>query len=245
MSAVGNIVRRWSAGLKGSGARVPESPLYWIPEVDDSIIHIGNGANSYDLKLWGNTTADFVLWDASANTHTYTGAAVLNVPAGQLQIAGTAITATAAEINRVAISSSRVVTSAATTIAITAVAHGEKILVLSSTHTQTATLPQATGSGDVYTILVSVLGTDGSKIIKVANATDVINGNSMIIQSTVTLVDGFAATATDDTITLNNTTTGGYVGDRIEIVDIATGVFLVTVWGKATGTVATPFSSGV
>jgi hypothetical protein len=59
-------------------------------------------------------------------------------------------------------------------------------------------------------------------------------------------VKGFIASAgSDDTITWNGTTTGGYVGDMIEIEDIASGLFQVKVLGKATGTEATPFSAAV
>ncbi len=35
---------------------------------DDSVINVGNGTLSADVKVFGNTTADFSLWDASANT---------------------------------------------------------------------------------------------------------------------------------------------------------------------------------
>lgn len=63
------------------------------------------------------------------------------------------------------------------------------------------------------------------------------------IQSTATNdVMGYATTATDNTISLNGTTKGGYVGTVIEIMDIATDVFSVKMSPKVTGSIATPFS---
>ncbi|MFQ5592337.1 MAG: hypothetical protein ACE5HE_14340 [Phycisphaerae bacterium] len=35
---------------------------------DDSIIKFGNGTNSFDVWVYGNTASDYLLWDASANT---------------------------------------------------------------------------------------------------------------------------------------------------------------------------------
>ena len=57
----------------------------------------------------------------------------------------------------------------------------------------------------------------------------------------------FAATAgTDDTITLNRSTTGSVVrGESIEITDLAPGVFAVRALLAGTGAVATPFSATV
>ncbi len=155
-----------------------------------------------------------------------------------------AITASAAEINRVAQASTRVVTTTAATLAITAALHGERIVNLNSTHTQTITLPQATGSGDVYTFVVGTTGTDGSKIIAVANSTDILQGIAQVA-NTQNTTDSFLTSVTSDTVTLNNTTTGGVIGTEVVIKDIATGVFLVRVNSGTTGNPATPFSAAV
>lgn len=159
---------------------------------------------------------------------------------------GGVLLATQTEIDAVADVSARASVNVTTaTLAITAILHSNKPIVLNSTHTQTITLPQATGTGNIYRFRVGLTGTDGSKIIQVANATDILQGSSHIVQTDLTQVAGFATTATDDTITLNNTTKGGYIGDSIEITDILTGVFTVKILGKATGTVLTPFSAAV
>ena len=55
----------------------------------------------------------------------------------------------------------------------------------------------------------------------------------------------FETAAASDTITMNGTTTGGLVGDRILLKDIAAGFWQVQVIGAATGTEATPFSATV
>jgi hypothetical protein len=55
----------------------------------------------------------------------------------------------------------------------------------------------------------------------------------------------FAATATDDTITLNGTTQAGTRGTTIELEDVEAGLWSVRVVGAATGSYATPFSATV
>ncbi len=153
-------------------------------------------------------------------------------------------TATAAEITRNAAASTRLVATTATQVSVTAAAHGERDLVLTSTHTTTVTLPAASGSGNRYNIIVGVTGTDGSKIVQVANTTDVIQGASIAANTQSTTI-GFISTSGSDTITLNNTTTGGLLGTRITIVDVAAGTFLANVFNITTGNPATPFSNAV
>lgn len=136
------------------------------------------------------------------------------------------------------------VATTATQVVVTAAAHAGRNVVLNSTHTVTVTLPAASGTGNLYTFLVGVTGTDGSKIIQVANSTDVINGAS-IVANTQATVTGFLSTASDDTITLNFTTTGGVVGTKVEILDVAAGKFLAQIFGITTGNPATPFSNAV
>jgi hypothetical protein len=152
---------------------------------------------------------------------------------------------TQAQVDAVALPSARNVVSTDATLAITAALHEGKTVILDSTHTQTLTLPAATGSGNRFSFVVGTKGTDGSKVIKVANTADIIQGVSLVAQSDATQINGFQTTATDDTITLNNSTKGGFVGDKVTIQDIKSGVFQVNVVGFASGTVVTPFSASV
>lgn len=88
------------------------------------------------------------------------------------------------------------------------------------------TLPAATATGDIYRFIVSVVNTS-NYIIKVADATDTIDGSVNILDLDGSAQKAFGATGTDDTITLNGTTTGGQIGDWIELVDIATNQWAV------------------
>ena len=109
----------------------------------------------------------------------------------------------------------------------------------------TATLPAASGSGNEYRFIVGTTVTSNSDIIKVANATDVMCGYALLGQDAADTSVFFEVGATDDTITLNGSTTGGLRGMRVTCTDIASGLWAVEVRGAATGTEATPFSATV
>tara|TARA_R110001592_G_scaffold62234_6_gene190281 strand:- start:5922 stop:7085 length:1164 start_codon:yes stop_codon:yes gene_type:complete len=109
----------------------------------------------------------------------------------------------------------------------------------------TLTLPAATGSGDIYKFIVSVVNTS-NYVFKVVDATDTIDGTIMFLADGGNTVVGFEADGTDDTITLDGTTTGGAaIGDYIELMDIAANQYVVRGNLTATGTEATPFSASV
>ncbi len=123
-----------------------------------------------------------------------------------------------------------------------------RLIRLDTAAGSTATLPKATGTGLIYRFVVSVLATSNSHIIKVGNATDGMIGGIVTSDDTSTNANAFfAATAgTDDTITLNRTTTGSVTrGEYIEVEDVSPGVFLVRGTVSNTGTSATPFSATV
>lgn len=132
-------------------------------------------------------------------------------------------------------------------VTITQAAHAGRVVNLSRAAGIAVTLPAASGSGSVYRFVIGTTITSNSTTIKVANTSDAMQGFSMIVSDDAGgPVKGFiAAAGTDDTITFNGTTTGGYIGDTVEIIDIATNVFQVRILGKATGTEATPFSATV
>jgi len=104
----------------------------------------------------------------------------------------------------------------------------------------TATLPAATGSGNKY-LFIGAIDATGSQIIKVANASDTMAGIAYIGADGET----FYTADTSDTITLNATTTGGFKGWRVEVIDIAANTWAVVVMSEASGTEATPFSAAV
>lgn len=110
----------------------------------------------------------------------------------------------------------------------------------------TATLPAASGSGNEYRFIVGTTVTSNSDIIKVANATDVMCGYALLGQDAADTSVFFEVGATDDTITLNGTTTGGAaIGDWIEVEDISATGWAVRGMVTQSGTEATPFSDTV
>jgi ribosome-interacting GTPase 1 len=109
----------------------------------------------------------------------------------------------------------------------------------------TFTLPAATGSGAEFQFIVSVVNTS-NYVIKVADATDTIDGSVVLHQDSANTVVSFNTASDSDTITLNGTTTGGVsIGDEITLIDIATNQYMVKGILTASGTEATPFSASV
>jgi len=109
------------------------------------------------------------------------------------------------------------------------------------------TLPAATGSGGVVRFVVSVLATSNSHIVKVGNVSDAMQGIITSLDDSGANVVGFAAVAgTDDTITLNRSTTGSVtIGEQFEVRDFAVNRFQITGTVSNTGTPATMFSATV
>lgn len=166
---------------------------------------------------------------------------------GELRMAqgATLLVEDAASVTHIQNMSNRIVSVTATTLTVTAKDHAHRTVVLGSTHTQTVTLPAASGTGDKYKFAVSVTGTDGSKVIQVANTADVMTGVHIVHSTSTAEASSFLTSATSDTYTANNTTTGGIMGTTVEIEDIASGKFLVRVDAVSSGTVATGFSASV
>ena len=109
----------------------------------------------------------------------------------------------------------------------------------------TITLPASSGSGRWYRIFVGTTVTSNSLIVQVANATDIMSGLAIQAADGGSTSNCWETGASDDTITMNGTTTGGIKGDFIELADVYSGIWWVRVTGSATGTEATPFSAAV
>ena len=65
----------------------------------DATVTVGVDDTGYDVKFFGATSGASLLWDESADDLILAGAAGLVVPDGQLTLASTAVTSTAAELN--------------------------------------------------------------------------------------------------------------------------------------------------
>lgn len=156
--------------------------------------------------------------------------------------------ATALEVNRAADVSARLVSLAVST-AITEAAHEGRTIVMSGAGSaRTFTLPAATGGGGRYRFVVGEVNTSNYLIKSVAGA-DVMRGIVLGASTTDSATDAartWSAGATDDTITLNGTTTGGVaIGDWIELEDISATGWAVRGVVTQSGSEATMFSDTV
>jgi hypothetical protein len=137
---------------------------------------------------------------------------------------------------------------AGSSLTLTADTHAGRVINLDTAAGSTVTLPAASGSGNIYRFRVSVLATSNSHIVKVANASDAMEGYAVMRDTdTVDNAEAFFAVAgTSDTITLNRTTTGSVtIGEYIEVEDVATNRFHVRAYLSGSGDLATPFSATV
>lgn len=163
---------------------------------------------------------------------------------GSLKLAGTAIDATAAEINRVADTSARIVNATAATLAITEASHDGKVITLNRAAGVTVTLPAATGSGTHLRFITGTTVTSNNNIIQVTGD-DIMIGTATLLQDGGDTLVAFETAADSDTITMNGSTKGGIKGDFLELIDVAADTWFVRAVLTATGTEATPFSAAV
>lgn len=179
---------------------------------------------------------------------------------GTLELGGTAVTSTAAElnildgvlatateINRAADVSTRIVSATAATLTVTEAAHDGKVIMLDRAAGIAVTLPAAS-AGLRFEFIVKTTFT-GAASIKSVSGADVMVGHALMgndTDNTVVLFQAVAA-STIDTIDLLGTanSTGGIAGERIVITGLATNLWHVEITGDAAGTEATPFADTV
>jgi predicted RecA/RadA family phage recombinase len=137
-----------------------------------------------------------------------------------------------------------VVNVTAATLTVTAAKHAGKVVTLNKADGIAVTLPAASGTGNTYKFFVGTTVSSVGTTIKVV-------GNDTMVGSAINAADGgataamFEASGTDDTITMDGSTTGGIKGDFVELIDVAADLWSVRVTGSATGSEATPFSATV
>jgi hypothetical protein len=128
-------------------------------------------------------------------------------------------------------------------LTLTEKAHAGRIVTLNSTTGRAITLPEATGTGNVYTIFVGTTVSSGSHtVVAPSAATSFIGGVG--ISTDIAGVTILANTG-DDTITMSGSTTGGVLGSWVRFTDVASGIFMLEGFLCATGHEADPFSAGV
>jgi hypothetical protein len=120
--------------------------------------------------------------------------------------------------------------------------HAGAVIYFDEADGGTIVLPASDGTGSVFTVFVGTTVTS-DLIIEVANATDVINGGVNV--STDAAGVSILAAATDDTITLNGSTTGGLQGSWVKLTDVAAGFWMCEGFLVSSSSEATPFSAAV
>jgi hypothetical protein len=156
----------------------------------------------------------------------------------------TDVLATPEEVARIADISRRLVTLIASTSIAEADHEGRIILMGKAGAAYSFTLPAATGSGAVYTFMVSVVNT--SNYIIQVTTTDIMQGAIMVKDADSGGAQAWPTASDSDTITLDGTTTGGVsIGDVITLTDILSGKWAVSGQVTQSGTEATMFSAAV
>ena len=155
------------------------------------------------------------------------------------------LTATTAELNRACDTSTRLVTETGTN-AITVAEHEGRDIYITGTDAATYTLPEATGTGARFRFIIGEVNTNGTVIVTADTTNAGFLGSVNLLDEDAAAQTAYVSRATtNDKITLNGTTTGGQLGDMIEIVDVATDKWAVRgQLGCAEGSnPATPFGT--
>lgn len=157
------------------------------------------------------------------------------------------LTATAAELNRVADRDQRIVNATAATLAVTEALHDGRVIVLDRAAGIAVTLPAAAAGLD-FTFIVKTTFTGAASIKSVAG-TDIMIGYALMGNDSDNTIVRWPALAanTYDTIDLFGTanSTGGIAGQIVRIRGLAASLWHVEMCGDAAGTEATPFADTV
>jgi hypothetical protein len=123
--------------------------------------------------------------------------------------------------------------------------YSDCVTVIDAAAGLTVTLPAATGTGYEYDFFIGTTVTSNDVIIQVASASDTMAGVAAFAADGGNTAVFFETAATSDTITMDGSTQGGILGNRIKLRDVKAGVWAVSITGSATGSEATPFSAAV
>jgi hypothetical protein len=177
-------------------------------------------------------------WHVGADAFNSYLETLLTVPLALVNALG----ATAAEIDRVADVSARIVSLTTATPTLTVADHEGKTLVLNKADGIAVTLPAASGSGNRFRFVVGTAFSGGS-FVATTTGSDLLKGVALGDDGDGEPANGWSAGASDEVFTMDGSTKGGLVGDEVTFEDIAAGVWQVKAWLTQTGSEATPFSS--
>lgn len=149
-----------------------------------------------------------------------------------------------------AVTQGGVVSATDSTLALTQALHAGKIVTADRAAGVAFTLPEATGTGDKYTVVLGTAMTSNSLTVTAADTTNADYAGSILMvdldaATTAYIAQTIQATG-DDIFTMNRTTTGGVnVGaDWVTFTDIKTDLWLVdgVLYVPTGSNPATPFS---
>ena len=213
-----------------------------------------------NLNLNGNTLSstagtDLLITPLAGQQIVLDGTIVVDagVVTGATSITSTALVGTTLSVSgltNLTGSFSQAVHTFVATDAITSAEHAGRILLLGEVGGNAdvvLTLPDATGSGNVYEFIVTVTMASNTYKIVCPDADNTITGQIQYLDEDGTSAASFPTVAASDTITLNGGTQGGLVGDTLTLIDIAADKWMVKgLMRVAAGAdPATPFSAAV
>ena len=134
-------------------------------------------------------------------------------------------------------------------LTLTAAAHGGGIITINDANSANIrTLPDATGSGVTFLVIIGTTVATGTLVIAVPDASNTMVGtiiSSQDYDSQTETMFFWNTVAASDTITLDGTTQGGRAGDWVRLTDIGTDKWHVYGVVQGSGTEVTPFSAAV
>lgn len=174
------------------------------------------------------------------------GGVAITATAAELNASVAGLLATTAEINRVADVSTRIVSLTTSPVTVSEAVHEGKVIALNLATGVAVTLPAASGTGDRYEFVIGTANSSTNNYtIATAPTTDIFQGS---VYAGTDNGSGagltWPAASNSNKLTLGGTShaTGGSVGDRIRVTDIAAGVWSVEAMVTQGGTEATPYS---
>ena len=124
-------------------------------------------------------------------------------------------------------------------------AHANRTIVVNNAAGLAIVLPSATATGNTYRVVIGTALSSGDVTVS-APSGSILKGMALVNDigdSGAGTSDAFAAGASDEVFTFDQSAGGGKVGDWVEVEDIASGVYLVNAVLTGLPDTATPFSS--
>ena len=134
---------------------------------------------------------------------------------------------------------------AGSTLTLSKALHHNKIILFDQVLGSVITLPEATGSGFKCTLIVSVtVTTNTHRVITASDSDEFIGHTYQVDTDTSDAIAAYPAVVSDnfDLISMNGAETGGLIGDKIDLLDLISGVWAVDMLTNGNGTVATPIA---